>query len=161
MESHICNFPNCTEFNSVKLSPNDSDLLSRRSNINIEQCNQLCKVHYDRFIRLYTVNQKKCCDPFKKHKKTIAKDLRTISLEFVREVEHKIKLIPGQKLCKHCLIAVNKTNTSTDSSTEDEGANKSSTSSEGIVDIQPEPGCSTQYEPVQKTLGRFTLYHHI
>ena len=47
--------------------------------------------------------------------------------------------------------------TSSDTTTEDESQNKSSTSSEGIEPSDPEEGCSTQYDPVEKTLETLGL----
>lgn len=154
-----CALTDCNEQNCRKLTENEQDLAIRRmEQTSIVTCEQLCINHYNKFIKLYKTNQKVCCDPLNKHTSTkIKKGLREITLNFSKEVKHKVILIPGKKICINCIDLVKKMDTSSDTTTEDESQNKSSTSSEGIEPSDPEEGCSTQYDPVEKTLETLGL----
>ena len=64
---------NCSETDFKKidvLSKKDQELLTLRCNI-IGNMSYICERHENKFLKLFELHQKKCCDPFRKHKKTI------------------------------------------------------------------------------------------
>ena len=65
----------------------------------------ICFHHEQFFLHRYTSMQRRCSDPFKKHKsRRPTRDLRVISLDSAKvvrkETGHDIK--PGQKVCRSC-----------------------------------------------------------
>lgn len=100
-----------------KLNPVDQDLVQRRTGEKDILC--LCKVHYDKLIRYYSLNQKKCCDPLKTHRSPAKTNLQEIELDFAEQFAD-LNLIPGKKVCKKCrlnLIKLKQTTESSDSET--------------------------------------------
>ena len=67
----------------------------------------LCEHHYRDHFTLYQIRKsnQKCSDPCLRHRKVVKVNISEISLEFAQKVkdfsEHRV--IPGQKLCKHCI----------------------------------------------------------
>ena len=60
----------------------------------------LCDTHRKRYIKMYSLNQKKCCDPFERHKdKLITRSLSAITLAMAQRysTDH-VSLVPGKKL---------------------------------------------------------------
>ena len=58
------------------------------------------------FIVFYPLRKNKCCDPLSRHKKQIRKDLRPVSLTFLKSNHHisfLSSLVPGEKMCLNCL----------------------------------------------------------
>lgn len=70
----------------------------------------VCIFHKYYYIDRYPSLQKKCCDPFQKHKKAIKNaSLRQITLDYYFNVKSKItdlKIIPGKKLCANCNLKI-------------------------------------------------------
>ena len=87
----------------------DVNILSRRCGIpRNHELTDICPHHVEVYLRRYTRNQSKCCDPYSMHKKAVKKTLNEITL--IQSIEgdaHGLKLIPGQKLCKRCKQRVN------------------------------------------------------
>ena len=82
----------------------------------------LCETHYNKYEKFYAWNQKKCCDPFGKHKKKkTTTTLTRIDLSMAKELD----LIPGNQICAKCLA---------DKKKEDED----------FISIQPSPSVSVQ-----------------
>ena len=52
--------------------------------------------------------EKRCCNPFKNHKKLIKGGLKPISLEIADKAKAKLVLIPDKKLCPNCQIPIHK-----------------------------------------------------
>ncbi|GBM26790.1 Zinc transporter ZIP11, partial [Araneus ventricosus] len=85
-----------------KLSETDLNLLKLRTDSNYE-LKTICLHHQSVFLKNYEFLQKVCCDPFKKHKTTIKKMLRVVTVEQSRIILYKgFKVKPGQKLCASC-----------------------------------------------------------
>ena len=65
----------------------------------------LCPDHYNDQFSKYPAWHKKCSDPCMRHKKPNTYRLSKISLDLALEVKSitEYRIIPGQKLCQHCL----------------------------------------------------------
>ena len=60
----------------------------------------ICHRHKEKFILNYCSNNKKCCDPYKKHKKAARTSLKAVTLGLAKRTNGlNIHLIPGQKIC--------------------------------------------------------------
>ena len=85
----------------------DMNLIKRRASY-IDADFTICMHHEQLFLHKYGLNQKKCCDPMKKHKKSVKTSIREIALQEADSyVSLGIYVIPGQKLCPSCKIALN------------------------------------------------------
>lgn len=64
----------------------------------------ICDHHRHSYLTYYSQFIYKCCDPFNKHKSNVTNDLRIIKIDFCEIVltKLKLKLIPGNKICKRC-----------------------------------------------------------
>jgi hypothetical protein len=84
------------------LSENDLTLLKLRTECGSE-LKTICLHHQNVFLKKYEFLQKVCCDPFKKHKSSIYKALRAVTVEQSKVISSKgYKVKPGQKLCAFC-----------------------------------------------------------
>ena len=71
-----------------------------------ETITTICKIHYQRYGRLYSRNQRRCCDPLNLHTgKVHAEGLREIIIEQSHR-HHHLGLIPGKKLCRSCRLSI-------------------------------------------------------
>ena len=68
----------------------------------------LCTEQFRKYVTMYKLNKKKCCDPFKDHKKVIRNSLRPVNFDFA--VQHN--LITGTKICTKCYDKLSKTDIS-------------------------------------------------
>ena len=60
--------------------------------------------HKEKFTLNYCSDKQKCCDPYKKHKKA---SLKTITLGLAKRTNGlNILLVPGQKICPGCHVAI-------------------------------------------------------
>lgn len=68
----------------------------------------ICNYHTKKIISYYPNAYKRCCNPYKIHKKENTYRLMEITLEGADQVSNylEIELIPGQKICKNCLEKV-------------------------------------------------------
>ena len=67
----------------------------------------ICHRHKEKFILNYCSNNKKCCDPYKKHKKAVRTSLKAITLGLAKRTNGlNIHLIPGQKMCPGCRVTI-------------------------------------------------------
>src|SRR5882757_950974 len=86
-----------------ELSSTDYHLLQRRIRFNIElgQTSNICTHHKKVFLDRYEDLQKKCCDPFSDHKKTIRGKLIAINIETADALSTatNMEILPGWKLC--------------------------------------------------------------
>ena len=87
------------------MSAEDIEILKRRVCYSNEAENlhmkSICEVHNDEYLKWYTLNQKACCDPLKKHPSSNRKkSLKTISMNLSNT--NPTVLIPGKKLCISC-----------------------------------------------------------
>ena len=69
----------------------------------------ICFHHKQTYLARYSHFQKKCCDPFAKHKKRLKSGLREITLDASTDAQLLgISLVPGQKLCPTCRTELTK-----------------------------------------------------
>ena len=54
-----------------KLSDTEKELVSLRCNIQIDASTVICKRHSERYLKMFHLLHKSCCDPFNIHKKKI------------------------------------------------------------------------------------------
>ena len=58
--------------NISTLCPEEQELLQLRcSTLTFSEESTICERHQMRFLKLFEIHQRKCCDPFRKHKKAI------------------------------------------------------------------------------------------
>lgn len=88
----------------------DKELLRYRVNNFLPSDNDtICNHHKCKYLDYYTEKYgRNCCDPFKKHKKSIKENLRELDMETCRDYLNAffIKLIPGQQVCANCQKAI-------------------------------------------------------
>ncbi|GBL70482.1 hypothetical protein AVEN_232495-1 [Araneus ventricosus] len=101
--THLLNYVNRKAIQAIeKLSETDLNLLKLRTDSNYE-LKTICLNHQSVFLKNKEFLQKVCCDPFKKHKTTIKKILRVVTVEQSRIISYKgFKVKPGQKFCASC-----------------------------------------------------------
>lgn len=68
----------------------------------------VCKYHESKYLHKYHhLFGQSCSDPLSKHKKSITKGLREISLEhFFKEKNFPVALVPGKSLCPTCYLKI-------------------------------------------------------
>ena len=92
--------------NLCELSPNDYELLLRRSGYSGQLSTAtVCKHHEQVFLKQYSFLQKSCCDPFHLHPDTVRKkSLRAVDLQTADAINQLSGsyIRPGQKLCPNC-----------------------------------------------------------
>ena len=60
-----------TEFKKIStLTKEEQELLQLRCRIQVELNSDICEKHQLKFLTMFALHQKKCCDPFRKHKTT-------------------------------------------------------------------------------------------
>ena len=70
----IDNSDKCSVNEFVKiseLSSEDQELLRFRSTVIITGDSTICESHQIKLLKLFVLHQRRCCDPFRKHKKAI------------------------------------------------------------------------------------------
>lgn len=84
------------------LTDEEAELIRWRSGL--KRFDQLCLKHCRKYLILFPLSNKKCCDPFVRYKKRVTKCLKEVDLEFIRSFSGVLpfSLIPGQKLCVNC-----------------------------------------------------------
>lgn len=85
----------------VELSDSDAALIRVRSGA--RYIASVCTNHKLNLLDLYEPRQQSCCDIFETHGKSIKKGLVVIDEDLVKLYAHLYKLIPGRKICNHCL----------------------------------------------------------
>ena len=75
----------------VRLSIHEFDLLK-----------EVCKKNKTELLRDYSVNFKKCEDPFKKRKTSVKTNLHEVTLDEFKHFFHNYSVLPGQKMCWRC-----------------------------------------------------------
>ena len=79
------------------------ELLKVRSSIHeFDLVKEVCKKDKNQLLRDYSVNFRKCEDPFKKHKKSVKTNLHEVTLDEFKHSLHNCCVLPGQKLCRRC-----------------------------------------------------------
>ena len=85
------------------LSLVEVELLKVRSSIHeFDLVKEVCKKHKNQLLRDYSVNFKKCEDPFKKYKTSVKINLYGVTLDEFTNIPFTIIVFPGQKLCQRC-----------------------------------------------------------
>ena len=147
------------------LHPEGDELWCLRVRSGCNNAVSICEGQYLRFGKLYTKNQRRCCDPLRLHTgKVHAKDLRVITCQKAKEYQN-LGLIPGQKLCRSCRISVDSSRApdtadpevepslpsaeSSSSSTEDEPSTSQTCTSETPVQ---ELAAAASFSPVNEAL---------
>ena len=78
-------------------------LISLRTGLDNIKDKTICFHHEQTTLFKYSHLQKKCCDPFLKHKKAVKAGLREVSLEASADFQSLgISVIPGHKMCPTC-----------------------------------------------------------
>ena len=96
----------CSDDSEHSLQSQDEELQCLCLRSGCETITTICKLHYQRYGRLYNRNQRRCCDPLNLHTgKVHAKGLREITLEQSHRHQH-LGLIPGKKLCRSCRLSI-------------------------------------------------------
>eukprot|EP00795_Rhopilema_esculentum_P004350 gene4350-20570_t len=85
---------------SNSLTKEQAELISSRTGLEIGPEFTICHHHEQTVLAQYSAFQKKCCDPFQKHKNPVKGSLREVSIVSSKSY-HKINIyvVPGQKLC--------------------------------------------------------------
>ena len=88
---------------SNSLTKEQAELISLRTGLEIGPEFTICHHHEQTILTQYGAFQKKCCDPFQKHKNPVKGSLREVSIASSKSY-HKINIfvVPGQKLCPTC-----------------------------------------------------------
>ena len=88
---------------SNSLTKEQAELISLRTGLEIGPEFTICHHHEQTILMQYGAFQKKCCDPFQKHKNPFNGSLRKVSIASSKSY-HKINIyvVPGQKLCPTC-----------------------------------------------------------
>ena len=111
----LCLKQRCTDregkiikINIDDLSLAEMELLKVRSSIHeFDLVKEVCKKHKNQLLRDYSVNFKKCEDPFKKHKTSVKTNLHEVTLDEFKHSLHNYCVLPGQKLCRRCFKECN------------------------------------------------------
>jgi len=64
----------------AELADEDVELICHRTSMAKNEIKSICKHHHMMYLSKYTLQWKKCCDPFANHKKTVKTGLMSISL---------------------------------------------------------------------------------
>ncbi|XP_054709426.1 ARL14 effector protein-like [Uloborus diversus] len=102
-DCHLLSFVKKKDTKSTKnLSESELTLLKLRTGASNE-LKTICLHHQCVYLQKYEFLQKCCCDPFERHKSSIQKGLRIVTLELSRTISAKgFQVKPGQKLCANC-----------------------------------------------------------
>lgn len=96
-----CNKNNYTNRSNTKPFPDElKPEIALRTGVSTDKLESVCDHHKLKYYDYYSVSMKKCCNILQVHKKSVAKNLATITME-----QHYMfpKLIPGNKICYKCL----------------------------------------------------------
>lgn len=99
---HLLDYTRSKGLKPVKiLKPQDIELLSWRVPGSVFESNlSICLHHEQKFLIRYSLLQKKCFDPFQKHKGVVKSALRNIPLEMPQAFKKlQIDVVQGQTLC--------------------------------------------------------------
>ena len=98
--------------------------------------------------------EKRCCNPFKNHKKQIKGGLKPILLEMSDKAKAILVLTPGKKLCPNCQIQIHKIFPNDDNNEEDEKMKELDTSISAETEKRNINECFSAIEiPPLKTKG--------
>ena len=97
----------CTPDFRAILEEDEKKLVSCRTGCEIVE--DICEHHKQEYLTFYSMRQKSCCDPLKKHPTaTRKKGLRYIDQTLVTKYSQVLNLIPGKKICDSCRKALPK-----------------------------------------------------
>lgn len=74
----------------LNFDENVHEIVCKRSGQQLKN-NALCKSHYHKYVKYFTANERKCCDPKSIHSKPCRKALKVIN----KEMGVTYNLIPG------------------------------------------------------------------
>ena len=105
-----------------ELTDEEQELILWRSNSH-SYClsdSYVCVKHKDRYLRRFSLHKKICCDPFKRHKRSVLSGLREVSLEKAKDFKIRgFSIVPGEKMCPTCTKLISEKKASDDSSSDD------------------------------------------
>lgn len=105
-----------------ELTDEEQELILWRSNSH-SYClsdSYVCVKHKDRYLRRFSLHKKICCDPFKRHKRSVLSGLREVSLEKAKDFKIRgFSIVPGEKMCPTCTKLISEKQASDDSSSDD------------------------------------------
>lgn len=106
-DCHLKNFTLAKKLHNIKdLAPEDISLLKHRlDNIYFKiEHGVICDHHKCLYLDYFSRNYSKCCDSFSKHKNPVKDRLSIIDLQLTNDCLAYLstKLVPGNKICKHC-----------------------------------------------------------
>ena len=85
------------------LDTNQIKLIALRTGLDNIEDKTICFHHEQTVLSKYSHSQKKCSDPFSKHKKAVKAGLREITLDAWADFQSfSVSVIPGQKMCPTC-----------------------------------------------------------
>lgn len=88
---------------SVALTTDQLQILEYRIKMNRSELVDICYHHKTHFLDKYELlHATKCCDPFKKHRKTVRKGLVRVTLNICRRHYYLTLLAPGKRICTNC-----------------------------------------------------------
>ena len=94
----------------LDLNDEEKELLILRSQshkVNFTENNLICNYHKVYFLDGFEKRQRKCCNPFKIHRKNVLKYLHVVPLEWSQKLVNKnVFVAPGEKLCIKCKIRI-------------------------------------------------------
>jgi len=91
-----------------QLDAMDVKLIAYRTGLDEDKIQTICYHHKLTLLTQYEWLEKRCCNPFKTHKKQITGGLKPISVEMADKAKAKLVLIPGKKLCPNCRTQIRK-----------------------------------------------------
>ena len=118
----LCKLCQETRNTFINLTYIEVGLVEKRSGV--VGLKNICETDYLKYIVHYALNQKTCCDPWKKHRKPSKNRLVEISLDIASNC-NKLNLVPGQKLCRACHNEASKIQSELSSSEEDAASQSS------------------------------------
>lgn len=86
-----------------EMPPENIQVICLRAGTEVDGQMTICHHHEQKLLVQFAHLQKKCCDPFSMHKRTVKSSLREITLDSVKSFKSLgIDVIPGKKLCPSC-----------------------------------------------------------
>ncbi|XP_057292003.1 uncharacterized protein LOC130614590 [Hydractinia symbiolongicarpus] len=94
----------CSGDAEINLTNDEREIVTWRCNLSFTVVvERICNQHYSKYVKIYTLHQRKCCDPFKLHRKTVTKRLSTVTINLAKHMRNRnFADTPGQKICDNC-----------------------------------------------------------
>ena len=89
-----------------QLDAMDVKLIAYWTGLDEDKIQTICYHHEQILLSNYEWLEKRCCDPFKNHRKQIKGGLKPICLEMADKAKAKLVLILGKKFYPNCRIQI-------------------------------------------------------